>query len=56
MVEPEIPTNPIVDRLNLVEEKNNYLKGKNRKIEEEKMIFELHVNFLLVPLVSKFEN
>ena len=36
MVEPEIPTDPIVERLNLVE-------GKNKKIEEEKMILELHV-------------
>ena len=41
MVEPEIPTVPIVERLNLVEEENNYLKEK--KIEEEKMILELHV-------------
>ena len=40
MVEPEIPTDPIVERLNLVEEENNYLK---EKIEEEKMILELHV-------------
>ena len=40
MVEPEIPTDPIVERLNLVEEENNYLKEKN---EEEKMILELHV-------------
>ena len=43
MVEPEIPTDPIVERLNLVEEENNYLKGKIRKIEEEEMILELHV-------------
>ena len=43
MVEPEIPTDPIVERLNLVEEENNYLKEKIRKIEEEKMILELHV-------------
>ena len=35
-----IPTDPIVERLNLVEEENNYLK---EKIEEEKMILELHV-------------
>ncbi|XBJ06396.1 hypothetical protein VPH35_025027 [Triticum aestivum] len=39
--EPEIPTDPIVERLNLVEEENNFLKEK--KIEEEKMILELHV-------------
>ena len=43
MVEPEIPTDPIVERLNLVEEENNLLKEKIRKIEEEKMILELHV-------------
>ena len=43
MVEPEILTDPIVERLNLVEEENNYLKEKIRKIEEEKMILELHV-------------
>ena len=43
MVEPEILTNPIVERLNLVEEENNYLKEKIKKIEEEKMILELHV-------------
>ena len=43
MVEPEILTDPIVERLNLVEEENNFLKEKIRKIEEEKMILELHV-------------
>ena len=43
MVEPEIPTDPIVERLNLVEEENNLLKEKIKKIEEEKMILELHV-------------
>ena len=43
MCEPEIPTDPIVERLNLVEEENNFLKEKIRKIEEEKMIWELHV-------------
>ena len=42
MVEPEILTDPIVQRLNLVEEKK-LLEGKNKKIEEEKMILELHV-------------
>ena len=41
--EPEIPTDPIVERLNLVEEENNQLKEKIKKIEEEKMILELHV-------------
>ena len=43
MVEPEILTDPIVERLNLVEEENNFLKEKIRKFEEEKMILELHV-------------
>ena len=43
MVEPEILTDPIVERLNLVEEENNLLKEKIKKIEEEKMILELHV-------------
>ena len=43
MVEPEILTDPIVERLNLVEEENNYLKEKIKKIEEKKMILELHV-------------
>ena len=43
VVEPEIPTDPIVERLNLVEEENNCLKEKIKKIEEEKMILELHV-------------
>ena len=37
-----MPTDPIVERLNLVEEENNYLKKKIKKIEE-KMILELHV-------------
>ena len=43
MVEPEILTDPIVERLNLVEEENNLLKEKIKKIEEEEMILELHV-------------
>ena len=38
-----MPTDPIVERLNLVEEENNYLKERIKKIEEEKMILELHV-------------
>ena len=37
-----MPTDPIVERLNLVEEENNLLKEKIKKIEE-KMILELHV-------------
>ena len=43
VVEPEIPTDPIVERLNLVEEENNYLKERIKRIEEEKMLLELHV-------------
>ena len=35
-----MPTDLIVERLNLVEEENNLLK---EKIEEDKMILELHV-------------
>ena len=38
-----MPTDPIVERLNLVEEENNFLKKKIKKIEEGKMILELHV-------------
>ena len=38
-----MPTDPIVERLNLVEEENNLLKEKIKKIQEEKMILELHV-------------
>ena len=38
-----MPTDPIVERLNLVEEEKNYLKENLKKIEEEKMILELHV-------------
>ncbi|XBI68139.1 hypothetical protein VPH35_047385 [Triticum aestivum] len=41
--EPEIPTDPLVERLNLVEKENNYLKKKLKIIEEEKMKLELHV-------------
>ena len=33
----------LLGRLNLVEEENNFFKEKTRKIEEEKMILELHV-------------
>ena len=38
----EIATDPLVERLNLVEKENNYLK-KKLKIIEEKMELELHV-------------
>ena len=43
VVEPEIPTDPIVERLNLVESENEYLKEKLKIIEGEKMELELHV-------------
>ena len=43
VVEPEIPTDPIVERLNLVEQENEYLKEKLKRIEEEKMKQELCV-------------
>ena len=43
VVEPEIPTDPIVERLNLVERENEYLKEKLKRIEGEKMELELHV-------------
>ena len=41
--EPEIPTDPIVERLNLVERENEYLKEKLKRIDGEKMELELHV-------------
>src|SRR5215216_3242636 len=41
--EPEIPTDPLVERLNLVEKENNYLKEKLKRIKEQKMELELHV-------------
>ncbi|XBH61076.1 hypothetical protein VPH35_115581 [Triticum aestivum] len=41
--EPEIPTDPLVERLNLVEKENKYLKEKLKIIEEEKMKLELYV-------------
>ncbi|XBJ07066.1 hypothetical protein VPH35_012643 [Triticum aestivum] len=41
--EPEIPTDHIVERLNLVEKENEYLKEKLKTTEEEKKELELHV-------------
>ena len=41
--EPEFPTDPLVERLNLVEKENNSLKEKLKRVEEEKMNLELHV-------------
>ncbi|XBI38476.1 hypothetical protein VPH35_123482 [Triticum aestivum] len=43
VVEPEIPTDPIVERLNLVKRENEDLKEKLKRIEGEKMELELHV-------------
>ena len=48
VVEPEIPTDPIVERLNLVERENEDLKEKLKRIEGEKMELELHVADALV--------
>ena len=45
--EPEIPTDPIVERLNLVERENEYLKEKLKRIEGEKMELELHVAYVV---------
>uniref|UniRef100_A0A8I6X6C7 Uncharacterized protein n=1 Tax=Hordeum vulgare subsp. vulgare TaxID=112509 RepID=A0A8I6X6C7_HORVV len=39
----EIATNPRVEKLNLVEKENEYLKEKLKRIEEEKMKLELYV-------------
>ena len=41
--EPEIATDPLVKKLNLVEQENKYLKEKLKRIEEEKMKLELYV-------------
>uniref|UniRef100_A0A8I7BJD8 Uncharacterized protein n=1 Tax=Hordeum vulgare subsp. vulgare TaxID=112509 RepID=A0A8I7BJD8_HORVV len=43
--EPEIPTHVeiLVEKLNLVEKENNYLKKKLKIIEEKNMELELHV-------------
>ena len=38
-----MPTDPIVERLNLDEKENNYLKKKLKRIEEENLELELHV-------------
>ncbi|XBI69046.1 hypothetical protein VPH35_048167 [Triticum aestivum] len=43
LCESEIPTDPIVERLNLVERENKYLKEKLKRIEGEKMELEVHV-------------
>ena len=41
--EQEITTDPLVEKLNLVEKENEYLKKKLKRIEEEKMTLELYV-------------
>ena len=41
--EPEFETDPLVEKLNLVEKENEYLKEKIKRIEEEKMALELYV-------------
>ena len=41
--EPEIAADALVEKLNLVEKENEYLKEKLKKIEEEKMELELYV-------------
>uniref|UniRef100_A0A8I6X0F7 Uncharacterized protein n=1 Tax=Hordeum vulgare subsp. vulgare TaxID=112509 RepID=A0A8I6X0F7_HORVV len=43
VVESEIPADPIVEKLNLVEKENEDLEGKLKSVEEEKMILELYV-------------
>ena len=43
VVEPEIPTVRLVERLDLVEQENEYLKEKLKRIKEEKMKLELYV-------------
>ncbi|XBI78933.1 hypothetical protein VPH35_088529 [Triticum aestivum] len=41
--EPKIPADPLVERLNLVKEENEYLRKKLKRIEEEKMGLKLHI-------------
>ena len=43
VVEPEIPTDPIVERLNLVKRENEDLKEKLKRIEGEKMELDLRI-------------
>ena len=38
-----MPTDPIVEKLNLVEKENEDLKRKLKRVEEEKMKLELYV-------------
>ena len=39
----ELETDPLVDKLNLIEKENEFLKEKIKRIEEEKMTLELYV-------------
>ena len=41
--EPEFETDPLVEKLNLVEKENEYLKEKIKRIVKEKMTLELYV-------------
>uniref|UniRef100_A0A8I6YC28 Uncharacterized protein n=1 Tax=Hordeum vulgare subsp. vulgare TaxID=112509 RepID=A0A8I6YC28_HORVV len=41
--ELEIATDPLVEKLNLVQKENEYLKEKLKRIKEEKMKLELYV-------------
>uniref|UniRef100_A0A8I6XY66 Uncharacterized protein n=1 Tax=Hordeum vulgare subsp. vulgare TaxID=112509 RepID=A0A8I6XY66_HORVV len=43
MCEAEIASDPLVEKLNLVEKQNEYLKEKLKRIEEEKMKLGLYV-------------
>ncbi|KAF7045656.1 hypothetical protein CFC21_054740 [Triticum aestivum] len=43
LCEPEIPTDPFVEKLNLVKKENENMKEKLKRIEEEKMKLELYV-------------
>ena len=56
VVEPEIPTDPIVERLNLVERENEDLKEKLKRIEGEKMELELHVTDVVMITRSRWRK
>ena len=42
-MEPEIPIDPLFERLNLVEKENDDLKERLKKAKDEKMILELYL-------------
>uniref|UniRef100_A0A8I6XQZ0 Uncharacterized protein n=1 Tax=Hordeum vulgare subsp. vulgare TaxID=112509 RepID=A0A8I6XQZ0_HORVV len=54
--EPEIPTDPIVKRLNLFEKENEYLKEKLKRIEEENMKLEFYVGYVVDDHKIKMEK